>query len=48
MAKPFVKANTWLSWTESFADSIPAKEHEETLNKAKGLLRALEVAEKQL
>ena len=30
------------------ADSIPAKEHEETLNKAKGLLRALEIAEKQL
>ena len=30
------------------ADSIPTKEHEETLNKAKGLLRALEIAEKQL
>lgn len=30
------------------ADSEPAKEYEETLNKAKGLLRALEIAEKQL
>ena len=30
------------------ADSDPAKEYEETLNKAKGLLRALEIAEKQL
>ncbi len=30
------------------ADSIPASEYEETLNKARGLLRALEMAEKQL
>jgi anthranilate synthase component 1 len=30
------------------ADSVPAQEREETLNKAKGLLRALEMAEKQL
>jgi anthranilate synthase component 1 len=30
------------------ADSIPANEREETLNKARGLLRALEMAEKQL
>jgi anthranilate synthase component 1 len=29
-------------------DSIPANEYEETLNKARGLLRALEMAEKQL
>ncbi|MFZ9861147.1 MAG: anthranilate synthase component I [Gemmataceae bacterium] len=30
------------------ADSDPAKEYEETLNKARGLLRAIEIAEKQL
>jgi anthranilate synthase component 1 len=30
------------------ADSVPAMEREETLNKAKGLLRALEMAETQL
>jgi anthranilate synthase component 1 len=30
------------------ADSVPAKEREETLNKAMGLLRALEIAESQL
>ncbi len=30
------------------ADSVPAKEYEETLNKARGLLRAIEVAEEQL
>jgi anthranilate synthase component 1 len=30
------------------ADSVPATEREETLNKAKGLLRALEMAETQL
>ncbi|HVS40172.1 MAG TPA: anthranilate synthase component I [Gemmataceae bacterium] len=30
------------------ADSVPAKEREETLNKARGLLRALEMAEQQL
>ncbi len=30
------------------ADSEPTKEYEETLNKAKGLLRAIEMAEKQL
>src|SRR5213596_113930 len=30
------------------ADSVPALEREETLNKAMGLLRALEMAEKQL
>jgi anthranilate synthase component 1 len=30
------------------ADSVPAKEWEETLNKAMGLLRALEIAETQL
>ena len=30
------------------ADSIPANEREETLNKARGLLRALEMAESQL
>src|SRR5215470_1314004 len=30
------------------ADSVPASEYEETLNKARGLLRALEIAEKQL
>ncbi|MCS6851463.1 MAG: anthranilate synthase component I [Gemmataceae bacterium] len=29
-------------------DSVPAKEYEETLNKAMGLLRALEIAETQL
>jgi anthranilate synthase component 1 len=30
------------------ADSVPAQEFEETMNKARGLLRALEMAEKQL
>ena len=30
------------------ADSIPANEFEETMNKARGLLRAIELAEKQL
>ncbi len=30
------------------ADSVPASERQETLNKAMGLLRALEIAEKQL
>jgi anthranilate/para-aminobenzoate synthase component I len=30
------------------ADSVPAREREETLNKARGLLRALEMAEQQL
>jgi len=30
------------------ADSDPTKEYEETLNKARGLLRAIEIAEKQL
>jgi anthranilate synthase component 1 len=30
------------------ADSVPANEREETMNKARGLLRALEMAEKQL
>ena len=30
------------------ADSVPSKEREETLNKARGLLRALEMAESQL
>ncbi|MFO0930046.1 MAG: anthranilate synthase component I [Gemmataceae bacterium] len=30
------------------ADSVPASEYEETMNKARGLLRALEMAEKQL
>ena len=30
------------------ADSVPEKEYEETLNKAMGLLRALEIAETQL
>jgi anthranilate synthase component I len=30
------------------ADSVPEKEYEETLNKARGLLRALEMAETQL
>ena len=30
------------------SDSIPAKEREETLSKARGLLRALEMAEEQL
>jgi anthranilate synthase component 1 len=30
------------------ADSVPERECEETLNKAKGLLRALEMAETQL
>ncbi len=30
------------------ADSVPAQEREETLNKARGLLRALEMAEQQL
>lgn len=30
------------------ADSIPASEHEETMNKAMGLLKALEIAENQL
>lgn len=29
------------------ADSVPRLEREETLNKARGLLRAIEVAEKQ-
>ena len=28
------------------ADSVPEMEYEETLNKAKGLLRAIEVAER--
>jgi anthranilate synthase component 1 len=30
------------------ADSVPASEYEETLNKARGLLKAIEVAETQL
>jgi anthranilate synthase component I len=30
------------------ADSVPAEEYQETLNKAKGLLRAIETAEKQI
>jgi anthranilate synthase component 1 len=30
------------------ADSVPASEYEETMNKARGLLRALEIAERQL
>jgi len=30
------------------ADSVPALEYEETMNKARGLLRALEIAERQL
>ena len=30
------------------ADSVPESEYQETLNKARGLLRALEMAEKQL
>lgn len=30
------------------ADSVPASEYQETLNKAKGLLKAIEVAEQQL
>jgi len=30
------------------ADSVPASEYEETLNKARGLLKAIEVAERQL
>ncbi len=30
------------------ADSVPASEYEETLNKAKGLIKAIEVAEQQL
>jgi anthranilate synthase component 1 len=30
------------------ADSVPASEYDETMNKAKGLLRALEIAETQL
>ncbi len=30
------------------ADSVPASEYEETLNKARGLLKAMEVAEQQL
>ena len=30
------------------ADSVPANEYEETVNKAMGLLKALEVAEEQL
>lgn len=28
------------------ADSVPEREYEETLNKAKGLLKAIELAEK--
>jgi anthranilate synthase component 1 len=28
------------------ADSIPEREYEETVNKAKGLLKAIEIAEK--
>jgi anthranilate synthase component 1 len=30
------------------ADSVPAQEYEETMNKAMGLLRAIEIAETQL
>jgi anthranilate synthase component 1 len=30
------------------ADSVPATEYQETLSKAKGLLKAIEVAERQL
>ena len=30
------------------ADSVPASEYQETLNKAKGLLRAIEAAETQI
>jgi anthranilate synthase component 1 len=30
------------------ADSVPASEYQETLNKAKGLLKAIDVAERQL
>ena len=29
-------------------DSVPATEYEETLNKARGLLKAIEIAETQL
>jgi anthranilate synthase component 1 len=30
------------------ADSVPESEYQETLNKAKGILKAIEVAEKQI
>ena len=30
------------------ADSVPASEYQETLNKAKGMLRAIEAAESQI
>jgi anthranilate synthase component 1 len=30
------------------ADSVPAAEYEETLNKARGMLKAIEVAERQI
>ncbi|MCA9095570.1 MAG: chorismate-binding protein, partial [Planctomycetaceae bacterium] len=30
------------------ADSVPESEYHETLNKAKGILKAIEVAEKQI
>jgi anthranilate synthase component 1 len=29
------------------ADSVPEREYEETINKAKGLMRAIEIAEKE-
>jgi anthranilate synthase component 1 len=30
------------------ADSVPASEYQETLNKAQGMLKAIEIAERQL
>jgi anthranilate synthase component 1 len=30
------------------ADSVPSDEYQETVNKAKGLLKAIEIAERQL
>ena len=41
-------SRVWLAGAGIVADSIPASEREETLNKARGLLRALEMAETQL
>ncbi len=41
--KAYVQAGAGL-----VADSVPAMEYQETLNKAKGLLRAIETAEQQI
>ena len=43
-----VPEEEWARVFAAFGPRLPDKEREETLNKAMGLLRALEIAEKQL